>query len=323
MPRDPEAIEWSILEGNYISPGLPIEQPMVMDPDLRLVFAPAPPRLGLRLRIPEGQVLSNAPALSNVTFRTVHLAGKRYVEVVTSSPDLFRAIYALTNDVMARISDGQHDALLALESSLSAFQQLVAQARQISKEKAIGLFGEIVVLERLLASGAPDAACWIGQDRECHDFRLGLHELEVKTTTANVREHQIHGLNQMTPTPGHSLSLVSVRLGNPGSGPGRSLNDVVDAVRAMLPGHPSRASFERALAEAGYDTSHAECAVRYQLNADITEVFIEEDFPLISHEWLQDVLGSHSTRIRNVSLTLNLEGLGRPFDAAVYVTEGQ
>ncbi|WP_198173744.1 PD-(D/E)XK motif protein [Lysobacter soli] len=308
-----------MLEEHYISAGLPIEQPMLSEPDLRLVFALNPARLGLRMRVPEGRLPSHSWVLRNITFRTVQLAGTRFVEVLTDTPELFRAIYALINDVMARIRDGQSDGLLALESSLADFRLLVAQVTQLSKERAVGLLGELMVLEELLRNGATDTVCWIGGERESHDFRLGLHELEVKATTANVREHQIHGLNQLTPSPGHTLSLISIRLGHPGAGPGRSVNDLVTTIRQLLPGQPARKRFDHSLTQADYDERHTECTVRYQPSAAVTDIFIGRDFPAMSHEWLHGVLAVDAApRIRNVTLTLNMEGIGRPFDAAGY-----
>lgn len=315
-----ELIEWRVLAEKYIAVGLPIEQPVLADPDLRLVFDPQPERLGLRLRISGDRLPPQTSALRNITVRAVLISGFRYVEVLTDSPELFRAIYALINDVVVRINDGQKDGLRALEASLSAFQALVAQVTQLSRERAVGLLGEMIVLEQLLLAGVCDEKCWIGADKECHDFRLERHELEVKTTTTNVREHVIHGLNQLSPSPDHSLSLVSIRLGNPGGSGGRSLNDLIDAIRLQLQAHAGCTKFDRMLLVAGYDPTHFECSVRYQLNAAIADVPIERDFPAVSYSWLAKTLGAEPAgRIRDVNLTLNVEGLGTPFDATNYL----
>lgn len=315
----PEMIEWAVLADNYIAVDLPIEQPILASPDLRLVYATNPGRLGLRLRVQPGRTPSRASALRNITIRSVLLSGQNYIEVLTDARELFRAIYALITDVTVRIKDGQTDALSALESSLSAFQELVAQSQQMSREKAVGLFGEMAIFAQLLESGAA-ASCWIGAGRECHDFRLGRHELEIKTTVANVREHVIHGLNQLSPSPDHLLSLISIRIGSPGSGDGRSLNDIVDAIRLRLSALSGLAQFNSALTEVGYDPSYSECSVRYQLNAPVMDVAIRKDFPAISQDFLGSALGVEAAaRVRNVSLTLNVEGLGIPFDPACYV----
>jgi hypothetical protein len=58
----------------------------------------------------------------------------------------------------------------------------------LTLSEAIGLYGELVILERLLLAGY-GLDCWVGAAKEVHDFRLADSDLEVKTTTANSREH--------------------------------------------------------------------------------------------------------------------------------------
>lgn len=315
-----DLITWQALREDYIDRSVPIEQVIMRSPEVRLIYDPGAGRLGMRLRLEPGRNWSSTSTLQNVTMRLVLVSGVHYVEVSTNSRDLLRPIYLLMSDVLSRVLEGEQDCLLALELSLDDFESLVAKSGQISKEKAIGLFGELWVLHALLEEKSAGANTWIGASRESHDFRLGSLELEVKTTTSNVRRHSIHGLNQLSPTPGHDLELISIRISSSGSGGGRTMNSVVTDIRTILGSDDSSLRmFNRCLTAFGYDSEHAECLVPYQLAAAPMAIAIGSDFPVVSYEWLSRALGSGpSSRIRDVELTLDLEGLGRPFDAALY-----
>lgn len=318
MARTHALIDWSRLRAAYIGESVPLEQPLVDDPALSLVYDPNSNSLGLRARVPVGKVWRRLGSLSNVTVRRVLLDGKEYVEVLTDSVDLFRPIYALASDVLNRVAEGQIDVLGVLEASLSDFEALVASANGMSREKAVGLFGELWVLRELMRAGVTSSACWIGFDQQLHDFRLSTLELEVKTTGGNTRRHTIHGLNQLTPTPGHTLMLVSIRLAIPGAADGESLKDLVEAISGQLDrAGLEKVSFRRRVAGLGYDSADEQCLVKHRLAAVPMAVAVGVDVPELSYAWLHRTIGADSaTRIRNVDLTLDLEGLGVPFQAA-------
>ena len=315
-----DLIGWSALREDYIDRSVPIEQVILRSPELRLIYDPGASRLGMRLRLDPGRNWSSTGTLRNVTLRQVFVSGVHYVEVSTNSNDLFRPIYLLMSNVLSRVSEGELDCLRALELSLDDFECLVAKSGQISREKAIGLLGELWVLHALLEEKSAGVNSWIGTSRESHDFRLGSLELEVKTTSSNVRKHSINGLNQLSPTPGHALELISIRISSPGSGGGHTVNGVIADIRTILGADGvSLRTFNQCLTAFGYDSEHAECLVPYQLAATPMAITIGSDFPVVSYEWLSSVLGAGpSSRVRDVDLTLDLEGLGRPFNAAHY-----
>ena len=310
-------IEWPQLRATYIEPGIPFEQSLVNDPGLSLVFDPSPSRLGLRLRLPDGRTWSGLGPLKNVVVRKVLIDGVGYVEVLTGSPDLFRPIYALIGDVLTRVAEGQSDVLRALELSLADFESLLSDLTGMSREKAIGLYGELWVLRELLKAKAAKLDSWVGADQQLHDFRIGTLELEVKTTAGNTRRHTIHGLNQLTPSPSHTLALVSLRIGLAGFDAGESLRDLVESLRVVIGADECEAArFGAVVGSVGYDPSNDECQVRYRLAATPMTVAIGSDFPELSYAWLHRTLGDEAaSRVRGVDLTLDLEGLGKPFVA--------
>ena len=253
--------------------------------------------------------------LRNVSIVKVQIAGQSYVQVLTNSIQLFPSIYALVGDVLRRVEAGEKDCLIALAHSLRNFEALLARAGGISRDAAVGLYGELFVLERLLLSGKASVKAWIGANQQSHDVRLVAVELEVKTTTSNNRHHFVHGLNQLTPSPGHHLYVVSIRLSAPGSGAGRSLDQLVDDIFASLSGDEEATHyFKTELAKTLYERGQDECTVAYQLAADPMQILIGNDFPVVNHCRLQDMLGTEAAgRVMRLDLLLNFEGLGTKF----------
>lgn len=315
MTASRELIEWEYLRDNYLLPGVPIEDPILEDPEFRLVFHPNPKQFGVRLRLDAGEELPQVSQLRNITVSKVQIDDKAYVQVLTGSEELFRAIHALIGETLYRIKEGEKDCLHALGLSLASFEALVAKATGISREAALGLYGELWVLESLARSGKADAKAWIGPLREPHDLRIGAMELEVKTTGANARHHVIHGLNQLNPSPGHDLSLVSIRLGSPGSGAGRSLDRIVADLHDLFSARSEDAKqFRDTLKESQYERGQYECTVAYQLAAPPMEISVGSDFPIVDPGRLSEVLGKDAAgRVLDMRLVVNLEGLGVQF----------
>jgi hypothetical protein len=267
------------------------------------------------LRIAEGRGLPKTGELRKVSVSKVKIGAHSYAQVLTDSSQLFPSIYALIGDVLRRVEAGQTDCLVALADSLRDFEALLAKAVGISREEAVGLYGELLVLESLIGAGKVGAKAWIGANKQSHDIRLEAVELEVKTTTGNNRHHFVHGLNQLAPTPGHELHVVSVRLGSPGSGAGRSLDELVDSIFASVSGDEEAREYLKAeLGKTPYERGKRECTVAYQLAADLMKVSIGNDFPVVNQSRLEAVLGDAAAgRVLRVDFLLNLEGLGTKF----------
>ena len=309
-------MDWQFLRETYIDTGTPVEDPILDDPEFRLIFHPNPRQLGVRLFVGNGRDLPKVGELKNVKVNKVQIGGQSYAQVLTDAVQLFPSIYALIGDVLRRIEAGETDCVAALASSLRNFEALVARAGEISREDAIGLYGELLVLESLIQAGKADAKAWIGANRQSHDIRIKNVELEIKTTSSNNRHHFVHGLNQLTPSPDHDLHVVSVRLASPGSGTGRSLDQLVSDLLAVLSGDKESATyFENELDKTPYQRGDYECTVPYRLGADLMLVSIGKDFPTINHSTLEKMFGeSAAGRVMRLELLLNFEGLGSHFN---------
>ncbi|POX44214.1 PD-(D/E)XK motif protein [Streptomyces sp. Ru72] len=158
--------------------------------------------------------------------------GRRMARITTPEPELLRDFHDMLLAVAGRIIAGGQGLDEAFDETVHGWGALLGRPRRMSLEKRLGLHGELAVLGRIARGVGWSTALdtWVGPTGEEHDFALGDADLEVKTTAAEARKHTIHGLGQLSETPGRPLWFASLRLTRGGAG-GRTLGDSVRATR--------------------------------------------------------------------------------------------
>lgn len=126
----------------------------------------------------------------------------------------------------------------AIARSVQRFRSLLYPEDAADMQAAIGLLGEMLLLNRLASEMDVHASQWTGPAREARDIDLGYCQLEVKTTSQLTGWRlQIHGLHQLAPTD-IPLVLIGMRVAeDPG---GRTLSEVADWLRTQGLGDPQR-----------------------------------------------------------------------------------
>ena len=224
--------------------------------------------------------------------------------------------------VSERILVERRPAIDAVLLELQCFAELLEEKPLLGVERQLGLIGELIVLERLIAKhGADGLNAWGGPQREPHDFRLGTVELEVKTTIRPQRVHTIHGVEQLVPSDGCSLFLISVLLGPSGNGDGFSLADKVQKVSSLLASAPARLQqFVAALETCGFrDVDRAHYTRRFALRRPIAVIAVDESFPAITRSTIQSILGQLAPRLDAIQYDVNVEGLEQEDGTAGFV----
>jgi hypothetical protein len=167
---------------------------------------------------------------------------------------------------------------------IRAWQDFMDRRREdvLSEEAEQGLFGELVMLERMIESGAPAGSvldAWQGPVDGIQDFMLGAGAIEVKTTiSTGVFPATISSLEQLDETLRQPLFFVAVRLGLDPSG--ATLPGMVDIIREKLRG--SRAALdllEVRLIQAGYLPTAVARYTRRFLHVSSTIFAVHGDFP--------------------------------------------
>lgn len=124
------------------------------------------------------------------------------------------AVFAeLAEEILRRITDGYQPAK-AIADAVGEFRALLEEDKGTLSDSAIkGLVGELEILRRLAIYSVNAVSAWVGPQDQRHDFRRGLHALEVKTSgRADSTCVSIHGIDQLAPPAGGTLHLIHLRL---------------------------------------------------------------------------------------------------------------
>ncbi|WP_329385060.1 PD-(D/E)XK motif protein [Streptomyces sp. NBC_01351] len=194
-------------------------------------------------------------SLPAVAIDQVWRDGTRMARIRTTHVGLMRDFHDLLIAVADRVVTGERDLAQAFEETVHAWGRLLDRPRGLGVERRIGLHGELAVLYAVARSHgwARAVDSWTGPKGEQHDFGLPGADLEVKTTASEVRRHTVHGVHQLTETPGRPLWFASLQLTRGGLG-GCSLREsVAEVIRdARAADRIASVRLEDALAAGGW-----------------------------------------------------------------------
>lgn len=199
----------------------------------------------------------------------------------------------------------------AVLNSLATYHELLASSGQMSARDEVGLFGELMVIRNLIdvIGGESTLRAWRGGDQnEEHDLGLKDDDVEIKTTTADRRTHWIGSLNQLRPTVGRRLWLLSIQVTAAGASHAQRLPDLVDEIeQRMTSAH--QVVFRRRLTDAGFRWNQPADTYRLLRLRTVPCCYaVDEQFPRIDRDILARG-GAAVTSIGEVSYTIDLEGL--------------
>ncbi len=129
---------------------------------------------------------------------------RRFIDLICKSRELEEVFRDLVVEVLRRIGAKETPAQ-AVEGSIKDFRNLLLGPRtqNISAESAVGILGELILLERLLKIDSGSWKAWAGPLDGRHDFRAGPHAIEVKASTRSQKKSvQISALDQLAEPPG-------------------------------------------------------------------------------------------------------------------------
>lgn len=170
--------------------------------------------LYLLLPVHAESVGAKPPDLNALRVRHRCLESGDVIEL-SAPPSHERVFTPFCREIVDAVALQQRDPWKAVGATIRAWQSAWKPARQVmDKNTQVGLFGELVVLRRLmipaLGPGAVDQ--WSGPDQERHDFVGEVVRLEVKTTRKSRAEHEISRLDQLSVPAGCKLLFVSIQI---------------------------------------------------------------------------------------------------------------
>jgi len=107
----------------------------------------------------------------------------RFLDLTCLAAELDGVFGEVADEIVRRIAEGD-GAVKACVSTLGEFRMLlVPRQSKVRKQEIIGLIGELLLLEELLAIDGDACRLWRGPLGERHDFRAGGLAIEVKTSS--------------------------------------------------------------------------------------------------------------------------------------------
>ncbi len=282
----------------------------------------------LSLVLPEdsGAVALN-PGLEAVSTDRVDIDGRRHVRISTRDPSLFEEFYGFIGTVLRSWIREGAPFDVSFAEGLAQWRRLLAATSRLTPEQQVGLYGELLIARLLIDRVGPGSIGeWTGPAGDDHDFRRPSCDLEVKTTTSNVRSHWVHGARQLIPAPDRPLVLISVHLKAAAATAGSTLPQLIEELRLVLAGSVHLTTLESALAAAGYhEEDRALYPTAYVSRSPMIAIRVDvgSGLPVLSPDALGRAVGSALDRLGEVRYQVNVEGLGNPSaDDAFWVSLG-
>jgi Putative PD-(D/E)XK family member, (DUF4420) len=297
----------------YLDSRVPVILPVPGRPEAFVFIDPFKPELGIRIAF-DTNVDAPATGLRNIIARIAIRDGKRFLEAVVTDATLFRDAYPVLCSMADRVQIGRLSPSAALRATLEKMSSLLNPPDTMSREREVGLLGELLLVGGLISvMGVDDAVrAWRGGLAEEHDIGLRELDIEVKTTTSERRVHWIESLTQLVPTRDRPLWLVSHQLTAAGSGEGQTLPALVAILRTSIGAGPARDAFENALEGSGWRDQHCDqLLTRWTRRTDSVAYLVGDWFPRLTPDALRDG-GISLERVPEVRYRIDLDSLMSP-----------
>lgn len=250
------------------------------NPTCHLLIDPQQRRISLRT--PYDRRPMPALDLEHAQLKLIHIDGSRWYDLAVEYTNHPHESYLFLSDITDLLQQEGLSFEYAVQSAVATFEELLAHSRSLSREKQIGLYGELLFLLNCAQTITPEEAvsAWKGHAQNEHDFVFTTGAFEIKTTTTESRRHRISGLDQLTPIPSSPLWLVSIQLTAASPATGRTLSQIVDAAREATSDDPG---LNRALARAGWrDRDRDTYRTPYRLRSNPAAYAVDSNFPALT-----------------------------------------
>lgn len=274
-------------------------------------------KLGIEVAVDHDEDISKLPILPHALHFSL-LPGSTTLIVSCDDDGLQKYFYTYACEALELMRTKNLRAVAAFQEAWLRLGELLEQDTILSKEKQLGLIGELTFLEKLSSvptmgwTQALDA--WHQSAVAEHDFALELRDIEVKSTSREAREHVIGSLNQLRESLPRELYLVSFQFSSaPAHVKGStSLRDKVAGIQKTLAKRAElKNRLEARLSRAGWRPDHTpHYTARFVERAAPLLIKVNESFPRIVPDTLKLMPPDQLTRISSVIYTVDVSGMG-------------
>jgi len=236
------------------------------------------------------------------------------ISLKVTNKDRMEVFYDFIVSTNQKLGSDGTPSLTTLKNSVQLWRGLLSQYKNQDQLER-GLIGELWVLNELIDLYGPRfVEYWIGPTHQRHDFRFDDVELEIKTTNSKDRTHTISSVEQLEPTDGSILYLISILLTSTTKSNSNaiSVHDLFLEIQEKL--------------EDEHNTLFANLVRDYLIDPELYKHFntpyaltdipkiipVNEEFPKITLDEYHN-LKAHE-RIRRITYALNVDNLGKEFN---------
>jgi hypothetical protein len=277
-------------------------------------------RLAVSVSLGQDDDPAQLPALP----QAIHFEVDRRLQtlnVTCSEPELHKYFYAYVCHALELIREQRQPAVLAFRESWVRTRELLEQQIVLSRDKQLGLLGELVFLslvaERHAGGWGAAFDSWHRDANAEHDFAFGTADVEVKTTSKEARVHMIGSLDQLRASPGRNLFLLSLQFSAapPHADGSVSLNEKINEIFGALQARADLSSrFRERLARAGWNEEHRTHYDHRVIQRSSPKIIqVDDKFPRLTPENLTGLPNELIIRIRSVVYSIDVTGLGSDF----------
>lgn len=287
-------------------PSTPIEQTYVSAAQVRMALSlEGEPLLLLpanKVELGKKLPIANGLDFSIVRYGSPTAGHTNFIQIKCLLADLENTFLDIIENICNRIREGGA-ATACITAAIDDFREILDDGKlEQGKEAAIGLFGELLLLEKALQINPDAVTYWTGVDKNRRDFSFPKLFIEVKTSQrTHQRQVSIHALDQLATTSEETLYLWYFSIeDNPGSGD--SIPDLVGRIEKSL---TNAKSFKEALKKAGYTHESSDQWGKWQWSVLESQAYtVNEQFPKIINASFP---GGAPAGISHVTYQVNLD----------------
>jgi hypothetical protein len=305
-------LSWENLS-ERIELGFPFIQVVPGTPAAHFFFEPSRAELGVRIVTGSPELPIVQPASIRLSIHEVERVP--HLEVRSCDELLFREFYDFCCEVVDQVQVNGISPNSAIDAEWGAWVRLLDREAILSREKQIGLIGEIWLFKNICTKSGFSRAldAWHNENLAEHDFCLTKIDVEVKTTTNEMRIHQIGSMSQLQPSNDRLLYLLSIQL-TPCAKSAKgamSLSSVVKAMRDLTPTPELELQFLERLRSAGWRDEHSRHYNQtYLLRTEPVFILVDSACPRITSSELAQLSNNPIERIKAISYRIDVSGLG-------------
>ena len=307
-------ISWENLNAS-IQLNIPFRKTIQGTPDSEIFFDASSKQLGFRFELDADVEVEFQIEPKTISIKRVNLNEKQYLEIRSWNPSLFHTFYSFGVEIVDQVQLFKKNPITTFKEIWAKWNLLLEDEAILSKEKQLGLLGELWLLELISMTGGWGYALesWHDIANSEHDYCLQKIDIEVKSTTSELRRHQISSLTQLVPTNNRDLFLASFQF-TPCSKDAEgavSLQTQTQTIEESIDNQELISQFRSRLGLAGWREDHTmQYRSTYLPRTKPRLIKVDEKCPRLTPDLLQLVDPSVLNGISDVRYRIDVTGLG-------------